>query len=247
MMLMKFLQAPLLLSCFAILSCSVADEPLVYAIDDNERTAGVIMAQPRGVNVTVMDKHLESLMTETSVIEAQVQHLMGRLQSLRDEIGAHGNAYQETIVETLPVKPVTQEPAQEKPQIILPVPKEKAKKASPKPVAKKKTQMPKPKGKGVYNVRHGVHSDKTRLVFDVNGSTKHDIAVDTEAGIVTITLPDTQWGTGNSRMYNLNQLSGYEAKSSAQGTIIAMAIANTSDVKTMALSKPNRLVVDLMK
>jgi len=225
----------------------MADEPLVYGIDSNERTAGIPMAQPRGVNVAVMDKHLESLMNETSVIEAQVQHLMKRLQFLRDEIGAHGNAYQETIVETLPVKPVIKEPAQEKPQIILPVPKEKAKKVSPKPVVKKKSQTPKPTGKGVYNVRHGVHSDKTRLVFDVNGSTKHDIAVDTEAGIVTITLPDTPWSTSNSKMYKLNQLSGYEAKSSDKGTIIAMAIASTSDVKTMALSKPNRLVVDLIK
>jgi len=229
-------------SCFA-LSCSMVDDPLVYSMDTNERTAGVPMAQARGVNVQVMDKHLESLMTETSVIEAQVQHLMGRLQSLRDEIGAQ-NAYKATIIETIPVAKT--EPAKTEPQVILPASQTKAVKTISKPTVKKAIKKSTPKGKGVYKVRHGVHADKTRLVFDVNGSTKHDMMVDTEAGIVTITLPDTSWGTGKSRMYKLNQLSGYEAKSSGQGTIIAMAIANTSDVRTMTLSKPNRLVIDLM-
>ena len=226
----------------------MADEPLVYQTDVNERTAGVPMAKARGVNVTVMDKHLESLLIETSVIEAQVQHLMNRLQSLRNEIGVQKNAYEETIVEELPViETIKQKPAKAEPQIILPVPERKVVKASPKPKVKKVNSSQKPKGKGVYNVRTGVHADKTRLVFDVNGLTKHDVVVDTEAGIVTITMPDTLWTTNKSRMYKLNQLSGYEAKSSGQGTIIAMAITNTSDVKTMALSKPNRLVVDLMK
>lgn len=222
----------------------MADEPLVYAIDDNERTAGIPMAQSRGVNVTVMDKHLESLMIETSVIEAQVQHLMGRLQFLRDKISAK-DAYQKTIIETSPVIAVEPKIAEAKPQVILPVPERKIVKPTSQKIVKK--GKAKPTGKGVYNIRTGVHNDKTRLVFDINGSTKHNVTVDTEAGIVTITLPDTSWGTSNSQMYKLNQLSGYEAKSSDKGTIIAMAIANTSDVKTMALSKPNRLVVDLMK
>lgn len=224
-------------SCFA-LSCSMVDQPLVYPVDEINRTAGLAMAKSRGVNVTVIDRHLESLMNETSLIESQVQHLMGRLQSLRDEIGIE-NAYEITIFETMPAVEVISEKIE--PQVIVPAPEraiEKPISIAPKIVSK---------AAGVYKIRHGIHANKTRFVFDVNGSTKHKMAFDSEAGIATITLPDTLWSTSNSRIYKLNQLSGYEAKSSGQGTIIAMAIQNTSDVKTTILSKPNRLVVDLIK
>ncbi len=212
---------------------------------DSSKMAGV-----RGLNPQLMDEKLQGFIKETESIELRVATLLTRLNYLRDEISAYGQTRIETISE------VVQNPAEAKPQVILPVPdRKKAQAEPPKPAVKTKAVKPKtktlPMKDGVYNVRYGAHSDKTRLVFDINGSTNHEMSFDKEAGIVTIMLPETQWSTQNSRTYKSSQLSGYEAKSSGQGTIIAMAVKNTSSVKTTKIgksgSKQSRLVIDLMK
>ena len=132
------------------------------------------------------------------------------------------------------------------------IPKQDIKKPS-KPKAAKVKTWEKPKApsntdvKGVYQVRYGAHAYKTRLVFDVNGPTNHTMNYDAEAGIITITMPNTLWNAEKSKTYNKSQILGYEAKAINGGTIIAMAVQNTRSVKIDTLSKPNRLVIDLMK
>ena len=225
--------------------------PLVYTDAQSERSAGMQLAKMRGVNVEVMDQRLQSLVNEAKLVESQIDHLIKRMQGLREEMASYisPNPYKQTIIEQVLAK--------EEPQVILPVP-ERAAKVEPtkKPIVVKKPKPKKKKspvvkkntkGEGVVSVRHGVHADKTRMVFDMNGSTVHSHEFDKEAGVLTITLPKTKWSASKSRAYSLSQISGYEAKDSGQGSIIAMAVKNTSGVKVIPLSNPNRLVVDVMK
>jgi hypothetical protein len=238
-------------SIFAIstllLSCSMDRGPFYNGDQsyDSSKMAGL-----RGLNPQLMDEKLQGFIKETESIELRVATLLTRLNYLRDEISAYGQTRIETISE------VVQNTADTPPQVILPVPDRKTIQAeTSKTVVKTKSVKPKaktlPKKNGVYNVRYGAHKDKTRLVFDINGSTNHEMSFDKEAGIVTIMLPGTQWSTKNSQTYKSSQLSGYEAKSSGQGTIIAMAVKGTSSVKTSKIGKsgsnPSRLVIDLMK
>ena len=214
--------------------------------DETHGVNPVKMAQARGINPRLMDEKLSDLIKETESIELKLATLLRRLNYLRDEIVT----YDQTRVEKINTV-IAPAPSKIKPQTILPVPEPKM--VKPKKKAKKKIVQHKklPMKSGVYNVRYGAHSDKTRLVFDVNGPTKHDMIFDKEVGIVTITLPQTSWATSTSRTYKSSQLAGYEAKSSGQGTIVAMAVKDTSSVKTQMIgksgNKPARLIVDLVK
>ncbi len=212
------------------------------------------MAGLRNVNVNILNKELRDLANEAQSIETQMEVLLARLNNLRDGIAG----YNTTQIEVLSNDIAKAEPAKNAPQAILPV------KERPKPIVKKAAVKPKPaqsvppktetkqkasttSGNGVKNVRVGVHKDKTRMVFDVNGSTKHTMNFDQEAGVVTMTFPETKWSATKSKTYTLDQISGFEAKETEQGTIIAIAVRNASDVKAMTLSNPNRLVLDVLK
>lgn len=200
------------------------------------------MAGARSVNPKVMDTHLAALIQETQAIESQVDGLLKKLESVRAEILAHS---------------LSKEPeAIAKPQTILPVPERPAVtkvKMVKKPVAKpKKVVKANSISKlGVVSVRTGVHKDKTRLVFDVNGSTANTVEFDKELGLLTVSLPKTKWATQTSRSYKFAQLAGYEAKNSGEGSIIALSVKNTSAVKTSTMKKMGaksaRLIVDLIK
>lgn len=235
----------------------------------------VKMAEPLGVNIVMMDSKLTALIDEAETIESQVSQLIKRLTLLKQSIAGYAQPVdkQNPLAQT----PVSTETAMAKPEALLPVSKLESKplpKSSPQveksaeveqpttitttEVGKSVTEDVAPKSSekmtaknGVMDVRVGVHSNKTRLVFDIVGSTEYQLFHDKDVGIFTITLPDTPWATVTSKTYKFDQLAGYEAKPSGNGTIVAMAIKNTSDVKILALdktsSKPARLVVDLIK
>jgi len=215
------------------------------------------MAEMRGINPYLMDDQLRKLITEAQSIELRVETLLNRLNMLSAEIQEYKKPIVNPNISTIVDKNKTQT-AHAAPQQILPVadrkPEQQKVMAKPalkivkkaKPAVKKLSNK-----KGVVNVRYGTHKDKTRLVFDMNGSTKHEMVFDEEVGIVTVTLPQTGWATLSSKTYNTKQIAGYEAKKMDSGAIIAMAVKNTSSVKTHVIgktkSKPARLIVDLMR
>ena len=104
---------------------------------------------------------------------------------------------------------------------------------------------------GVTNIRTGIHYDKTRLVFDINGSLDHSMDFDRDAGLLTIAMPNTKWATNTKGTFKLTQVNGFDAKPTGQGTMIAMDVKNTSDVKIQKIkamgNKPARLIIDLIK
>lgn len=245
---MKIKIAILSLVSVSLLSCSDGRKPLVY--DDVQMSSGVSMTPARGVNIEVMDDHLSSLLNEAGLIESQLNHLINRLASIKHEISGYNSEVITTQSSTLQEPPMLEKiivrddvtfdgPAIVNPAIIEP--------AAPVTTQKVTTTKAKVTTQGVNNVRYGIHSDKIRLVFDTDTLSTNTMSFDKEAGIVTISMPKTQWSASKSAVYNLSQLSGYEAKQSGQGTIVALAVKNTSDVKLMSLSSPNRVVIDLIQ
>jgi hypothetical protein len=227
--------------------------------DDNLK-----MADSLGVNIVMMDTKLAEMISEAQTIEKQMAMLINQMNNLKNSIAEHKASLDgDSDIMQTPI-PKVETSAEGKPADLLTVnqlpnskpsvqstPKvEITPKAEPVIEPEVKVSMP-PQKTGVMDVRVGVHSDKTRLVFDIIGSTQHQLFHDKDVGIFTITLPETPWNTLSSRTYAFNQLAGYEAKSTGNGTIVAMAIKNTSDVKILALekteTKPARLVVDLIK
>jgi len=238
------------LSSALLFSCTMVKNPFAIP-DDHDAQPVPQMAGPRSVNVNLLDDRLRALTDEAQSIETKMAVLLSRLNDLRDEI----QGYDQTMTQAY--KP---EIASQPPQTIIPVqnyskPEKTAaaakklspKKVKPRPQETSKPQTPLAKGQGVVNVRTGVHKNKTRLVLDIRGSTRHSMNFDREAGIVTLAMPQTKWSTASSRTLSLNQISGYQAKHSGAGTILALAVENTSDVKGMTLSNPNRIVLDMMK
>lgn len=238
------------------------------------------ITDPHGVNMNMMDARLQQMVTEADDIEQQVAVLVERLRKLRDDISGLAFVNKVSMVadpapnpvqEAELLQPISRTEIPKPPVASLPRPESVTQSAQPpkaqaqlKPVATDfvveekiapvtaKENVVTPKlADGVVSVRDGVHSNKTRLVFDVNGSTKHSVAFDKEAGVLTLKLPNTKWSTAKNRTYKLSQLSGYEAKPDGDGTIIALAVKGTSAVKVEALGKsgnrPARLVVDLIK
>jgi hypothetical protein len=232
------------LSSLMLFSCTTDRSPFVAHSYGDQKATNLPMAKSRSVNARILNERLQELTNEAASIENQMSVLLARLNRLRDEISGY-DVTRIDVLENTVVKP-----AEAEPQVILPVPERPKPAQAVKPDVQKPTVKKQPtklSGNGVVNVRVGAHSDKTRMVFDINGTAKHTMNYDAEAGVVTIAMPETQWSAANSKTFKNTQISGYEAKESGEGTIVAIAVKNTSDVKTMILSKPNRLVIDLIK
>ncbi len=247
------------ISTLALISCSVNNETANGGFKYNEnRTSNLGMADSRNVNLSMIDNRLQDLIAEASLIETEMGALWQRLSDIQNVINDYsatevasiqtsaGNNAQEIIL-PVPERPSKEDGFDKIVEKELAVPPTILKEQASKSITNIKNNNLIPSNKGVYKVRYGVHKDKTRLVFDVNGSKKNEMNFDKDAGVVTIKMPDTSWTTSISEMYKLNQVSGYEAKPTEQGTIIALAVKNTSDVKVTSLSRPDRLVVDIIK
>jgi hypothetical protein len=218
------------------------------------------LAQERGMNTSIMDDRLRTMVNEASDIEKQVEMLVNRLHSLRDDIAGlelvekvsvkadlepsiqqataqPASLIVDNIVNDLAKPAIEPEPviAKPEPQIIQPV-----KKAASKP-----QKLMTSNKEGIFNVRHGIHADKTRLVFDINGSTIHNMQFDEEVGIVTLTLPETKWVAASGEVFNKGRISGYEAKNTGAGTIIAVGLNKARKAEIFALQSPSRLVLDI--
>ena len=214
------------------------------------------IAESKGLNAQVMDGYVTSLINETAQIEAQVEKLMQRLTSIRMELAAYqpNSNTADTQSTSLIENYSSGKPLKELDTPVVSNTKAKTlvKKADkPTVQSQNKPRPPVVKSNGVLNVRTGVHSNKTRLVFDVNGPLNHNFDYDKEVGLLTVTLPETKWSTTTEKTYNLKQIKGYEAKPQGQGTVIAMIVTNTQSVKTSTIQKtggkPARLVIDLVQ
>lgn len=237
-----------LTTCLFLLSCSGSQDGQGDAY--GERThASWRMAQPRLINSELIENDVTALISEAENIENKVDSLLEKLRILRAEIKIRqslDDINHNAVATAEPQAILPQQTQQEAPQI------------KPDSAHIQKTKIPatKPKeapvsGQGVVAVRMGVHADKTRLVFDINGSTKHSFEYDKELGLVTVILPETSWNTQSERAYKLSQLSALQATKDGKGTIVALSVKKTSSVKISSIkkagSKPARLVVDLIK
>jgi len=206
------------------------------------------MARPRGLVTDVMMADVENMVDDARVIQSQIDQLTAKLKDLQAKILLHNSRRHEAepVAETLPVNIIAQ--SNNRPLLQAPVPQNKI-------MARKKAvdvETPVTGGNGVINLRIGSHSDKTRLVFDMSGSTRHTYDFDREAGLLTITLPETTWNTDTEKFYRMTQISGYQAKPAAtKGTVIAFSVKNTTAVKTGTIggssNRPARLIIDLLK
>lgn len=202
------------------------------------------MARPRGLNTEAMlTNDLNMLVEQTQVIQSQIDYLMRKLESLQGQILAY-NARERVAAPLVETPPLSIVPVKDTPKPV------KVVKTKPVPRAPE-VQTTASSAEGVVGLRIGRHNDKTRLVLDVNGSTYNTYDFDKEAGILTVTMPQTGWSADKSKVYTLNQISGYQAKTADKGTVIAMTVKNTSAVKVTTIKatqgKPARLVIDLIK
>ena len=251
----------------ALLSCSMTMEgnsPSYRMSGYDERSANISLAANRGLNVDMMDYRVGALMAEAQKLEHDMDMLLARMNALHMDIKKQKKmmdadmAMEAVAVDTPQVLVAIEEGrdkvAEDMPEASMtePVHSPKTETIQPKPQPKKAKANAAFMKDGVVNIRHGVHKGKTRLVLDINGSTSHTVDFDKEVSLVTIALPKTVWSTAASKTYKLQQLSGFEAKSQGQGgSVVALVVKNTSDVKTSTMtksgSKPARLVIDLMK
>lgn len=147
----------------------------------------------------------------------------------------------------VPVETVTPEPAAVKEaQISKPV-IEASKPAKP-------ASVPAPTGDGVAGVRVGMHPDRVRIVFDVNGkNTKFTTNLDNTEKLLTIEMPKTAWSATKAQAFKGNTVvDSYMAQEQGQGTIVAFTLKNTSKILESKLLKgangqPSRIVIDLSK
>jgi hypothetical protein len=239
-----------------LLSCTPVDrQEREYYYQNREgqtvsAKTGLPIAEPRGLNASVMDDELSELLGEAKTIEDRIRNLIMRLAQLQSNI-KNLQGHNEVKEADLTLK-IEAENDENMPQVLIPTKTKpvqvKSVKAPLKPQAGSSTEKAKTNNAaGVYNVRTGIHANKTRFVLDVNGSTSNIMNFDAEAGIVTITMPDTSWNAPRSKTYDEGKILGYEAKASNGGTIIAMAVQNTSSVEILRLQHPDRLVVDALK
>lgn len=241
----------------ALLSCAPSYNESVpqqhRQAGENTVSAYDNMARPRGLKTDViLTKDLEALVGETQVIQSQINRLVAKLEDLQAKILSY-NARPHNVETVAEIPPVSIIPPTQKPVLQTPVPQKKSVVPTPK-VEKPRGPETTPvaaTGKGVVGLRFGAHADKTRLVLDINGSTRHTHDFDKEVGILTVTLPETAWHTDTAKSYNFAQVSGYQAKPVDGGTVIALSVKNTSAVKTSTIggsvTRPARLVIDLIK
>ena len=200
------------------------------------------LADSRGINLSMMDRDLHDLTVKARALENQISAMVSDLDHLRQKI----NGYSKMVMTVEPVQAT--EPAKGAPQAILPVPEKPEVKKVDKPTPTYTTTTS--DKNGIVGVRYGAHKTYTRLVLDINGSTKHTMDFDKEAGIVTITLPNTAWATVKNKTYKSSRVMGYEAQAAGQGTTIAIAVKNADKVKTSTIGatkgNPARIVVDVM-
>jgi len=225
-----------------LLSCAINGEDSLSrnnrVIDEQK---SIRMAGSLGLNTKIISKNIDDLIYRARDIENKMNDLMAELQDLRGKIQTQKTATVATSAPEPIIPVIKQRPVATKTIVAPQKPKQKAN-------TPKKTYSTK---QGVINVRTGMHKDKTRLVFDINGSTKHTQDYDKQTGLVTLTLPETPWTIAQNKMFKLSQLSGYDANVMGQGSVIALAVKNTSTVKTQTIkktgNKPARLIVDLIK
>lgn len=211
--------------------------------------------------ISLTDDHLSNLMDETNEVKKRLIDMQNRLIGLKKEIITYRRFTKNES--NLKKPPMMESRAHENNNVAPLTSKQKNELMKPKTiiVSRKSDVLADSSRNGdspndvasktytnvVKSIRTGIHNDKTRIVIDMNNNINHVMNYDKQANIVTITLPETQWRVLLSQTYNFEQFSGYEAKQTGQGAIIAMAIQKTSNVKSMTLSNPSRLVVDLIK
>ena len=73
----------------------------------------------------------------------------------------------------------------------------------------------------ITNMRIGNHSDKTRIVFDVDAPVVAEIETSQNGRVLYITFNDTGWDIESAKVFPRHRLlSGYEARSSGQNSIV---------------------------
>lgn len=211
------------------------------------------MANPRGLNMDLMNIQIAQLIEDTRVIQDRVKTLLTELTEIRNELAYYNPAsYQQTVEIAGKERQITL-PVPERPKLIK---KQNSVSITPPVFVPSKNINIKNKPNnvtitGVTDIRTGIHYDKTRIVLDINGSTSHTVDFDKSAGIITIELAEAQWNTIQSKNYQLPQLDGYQAKNLNDRAIMAISVKNTKSVKTSSIkktgNKPARLIIDLIK
>lgn len=76
----------------------------------------------------------------------------------------------------------------------------------------------------VKDVRFGNHPDKTRVVFDLNGSAGFDFNLSADKKTLTITLSGAGWDAVQSRTVNHPYIASYNANRQGDGTAVRMTM-----------------------
>lgn len=164
-------------------------------------------------------------------IEADIQNLVGELRKLSNETMEANKA------QAMPIPLAASKPPSAKP------------KAAPKAM---QTKVPPPVSGSpeVYDVRIGVHADKTRIVLDTNAKTSFSVDIDNDENIMVVDLPNTKWSAATSKNLGSKIVSSYRVEQSGDGTLLIFALKRSADILAQseiagARGAGRRIVIDL--
>lgn len=103
----------------------------------------------------------------------------------------------------------------------------------------------------VYDLRVGEHSDKTRIVMDVNAKTGFNVDIDNTERIMVVDLPNANWNSRMSQNFGKSPfISSYKVEPSGNGHIVIFQLKKNASVGYKADLKgfegtSRRLVIDV--
>lgn len=108
---------------------------------------------------------------------------------------------------------------------------------------------------GVKSIRVGEHSDRTRVVFDLNGAVSYSYDLDNAENLLVIEMPSVAWNTRDSQSFKKSPLVvGYNSYPGPNnGTTFVLQLKKQTKVLKESLLKPtavnphHRLMIDLAK
>ncbi len=103
----------------------------------------------------------------------------------------------------------------------------------------------------IYDLRVGEHSDKTRIVMDVNSKTDFSVDIDNNERIMIVNLPNADWSARTSQAFAKSPfISSYKVEPSDNGNLVVFQLKKNAKVGYKADLKgfegtSRRLVLDI--
>lgn len=248
-------------------ACSTAQSGMKAEENANlEAMAKASMAEPRGVNNTLLNAELRMASSRLQSVRNQLLSLTQEVESLAAKLNMLEAQYGSQITSDVPVTdlPVALAPATTTASIpVIPQPEAEgmtvvterevvpgvtkriykmapvASPADKKPVAK--PAAVKAAAAGVNNIRVGEHPGKVRIVLDVNGKPDFSTDLDRTENLLTVDLPGLPWHAANKAAFGkLPVVKGYTAKPAGSGSIVVFDLKQQTAIEDVMSLKATK-------